>query len=160
MSYPYFLGPDEHRLSNYYRRLNLLAYMFFPLIIVLNELLIRPHLPAYRESLNNVWSTIALALNAQVPASAAISIHLMMALFALCLAITFVSLPKWGLQATKASMKTGLPAYADYKSAYFQLENSIQRIGFFTWHFMLMRISFFFGVFMPCIGINLFRSLS
>ena len=160
MSYPYFLGPDEHRLFNFYRRLNLSAYLFFPLIIALNELLIRPHLPTYRESPNKLWSIIALALNAQVPVSAGISIYLMMALFALCLAITFVSLPKWGLRATRVSVKNGLPAYADYKNAYFYFENGIQRIGFSTWHFVLMRISFFVGVLMPCMGINLFRSLS
>jgi hypothetical protein len=160
MIYPFFLGPEEHRLFSYYRRINLWSYIFFPMIIALNELLIRPRLPAYRESPERFWSMLALLLNAQVPASVGVSIHVTLGLCALCLATTFVLLPKWGLRAAKISVKHGLPAYAEYKAAYFYFENSIQRFGFFMWHSVLMPVSFFFGVFVPCMVISLFRSLS
>lgn len=37
------------------------------------------------------------------------------------------------------------------------IDSGVQRIAFFVWHAVLMRVSLLIGVLMPCILINSFR---
>ena len=160
MRYPYFLGPDEHCLFNYYRNLNRWAFLLMPLVLVLNEFLVQPNLNAYRESPEGAWAIIALLLNAQIPTSSGTLVLSGLIFALLCYASTFFLLPKWGFRASKLSVKSGLPKYVEYKSAVFFIESKAKRLAFFVWHSALMKVSFFLVVFIPTMVINFFRSLS
>lgn len=160
MSYPYFLGPDEHRLFSHYRTLNGLAFVLMPLVFVLNEFLVRPHLNAYRELPEGIWAITVLLLSAQIPTSSGTTVMSALIVIAGCYAVCFFMLPKWGFRPSQMSMKSGLPTYIEYKSAVFFIQSTARRLAFFVWHSLLMRVSFFLGVFIPTMVINLFRSLS
>jgi hypothetical protein len=159
MNYPFFLGPEDHRLGDYYKTLNRWGFILMPLLFALNELFVRPNLSIYKASPDRLWSIVALTLNAQIPVSMGVRAYLVIALFMMGLAAFFLMLPKWGPRATRVGMKSGLPTYSEYKSAYFQIENQIHRTVFFVWHRVLMRIAFFIGICSLCTAINLFRSL-
>lgn len=160
MNYPFFLGPEGHHLGDYYKTLNRLSYMLTPVLFAVNEFFVRPSLPMYRASPERFWSVIALTLNAQTPESAGESAYLAIALFMLGVATFFLTLPKWGVRATTSGMKSGLPSYAEYSGAHFQIKNQLQNAAFFAWHRVLMPIAFFFGICSLCMTINLFRNLS
>jgi hypothetical protein len=160
MNYPYFLGHEDHRLGDYYKTLNRLSFVLIPVLFALNELFVRPSILAFKASPERLWSIIALALNAQIPESAGASAYLVIALFMPVTAILFFVLPKWGVRATTAAMKSGLPSYTEYSCAHFQIKNLLQRTAFFGWHRVLMPIAFFLGICSLYMTINLFRSLS
>ncbi len=159
MNYPFFLGPEDHRLGDYYKKLNRSSFILMPLLFVLNELYVRPNLLVYKASSERLWSIIALALNAQIPVSVGVSAYLAIAFFMICLATFSLLLPKWGPRSTRVGMKSGLPTYTEYKSAYFQIENQLHRAVFFVWHRVLMVMAFFLGICSLCMTVNLFRSL-
>lgn len=161
MSYPYILGPDEHHLDQYYRWLSRWVYVCIPVLFLINEIFIRSHLAEYLKSPKYPWSILALALNLQN----IYIVDLRLVFFGLIpltagYAITYSLLPKWNTRASRVGMKSGIPSNAaEYQIAFFYIENIIQKISFFVWHFVLMMISFLFGIVTPCMVINLFRSL-
>lgn len=159
IKYPFFLGPNEHCLSDYYRQLNRWFYILSPLVLLANEFFIRPDLVGYKKTPDSIWSILALTLNAQIPLGHGMPIIFAIAMYSLCLAINFFMLPKWGVRPSKIGMKSGLPIDDGYKGAYFYIANPIQKNAFVFWNAISIRISFFFASFIPCMGINLFRSL-
>jgi hypothetical protein len=159
IKYPFFWGPEEHCLSDYYRQLNRWFYILSPLVFLVNEFFIRPGLVGYKETSNSIGSILALTLNAQIPLGQGMPVIGAIATYSLCLAINFVMLPKWGGRPSKAAMKSGLPIDDEYKGAFFYITNPIQKNAFVCWNAISIRISFFFASFIPCMGINLFRSL-
>ena len=157
--YPYFLVPGEHLLPAYYRKLNRCFFMLSPLIFLANEFLVRSDLADYKKAPDALWSIIALALNAQTPMDRSPSVLVAMVLFAACLAINFSLLPKWGRRPSKTGMKAGLPPKDGYGNAYFGIFNPIDKNAFMFWNSVLVPASFLFASFIPCMFINLLRSL-
>lgn len=162
-SYPFFLGPAEHRLLTYYRRLNRLGYILIPLIFLVNEFFVRPDLAVYKNAPETLWSIIALTLNAADTADHVMPLIASIVLYSVFLTINLLLLPKWGPRPTKIGMKSGLPPPRDvdvYGYAYFLISNPIQKFAFMCWHSVLMPVTAFFVSFMPCGFVNLLRSLS
>jgi hypothetical protein len=159
-SYPFFLGPEEHGLPAYYRRLNRFAFAFSPLIFVVNEFFIRPDLSVYKKTPEALWSIIALTLNSEIPTAHTMPVIAAIALYSACLGINVYMLPKWGPRAAKVGMKSGLPTNAEYAIAYFQISNRIEKMAFTFWNSIFVPVSFFFASFLPCMFVNLIRSLS
>jgi hypothetical protein len=159
MSYPFFLGPEEHGLPAYYRRLNRLGFILMPLVFVANEFFIRPDLSVYKKTPEALWSLIALTLNSEIPTTHTMPVIAAIALYSACLGINFYLLPKWGPRATKVGMKSGLPTNAEYETAYFQISNRIEKIAFMLWNTIFIRISIVLLSFFLCMFINLLRSL-
>jgi len=156
---PYVLEPNKHRLRFFYRRLNKIGLVMIVLIVTVNELFLRNNLLSYSASPEKFSSLVVLTLNASAPSSFAQKLIFVFPLLALCYAVLFTLLPKWGVQCLKRNLKTGLPVYEEYGNTYFFIDSQIQKIAFYLWHSVLMRVSFLFATFIPCMGINLFRSL-
>lgn len=161
MSYPFFLGPNEHCLYRYYRRLNMWGYVCIPLLIFINEVFARGNLLIYKKVPTNLLSIIVLTLNSQN----IYSIDLQLILFVifpltLCYAIAYMLLPKWNIRANKIGMNAGLPStLSEYEVAHFYIEKRIHEISFFIWHSVLMRVSLLFAIVIPCMTINFLRNL-
>lgn len=164
-SYPFFLGPAEHRLPTYYRRLNRLAFTLSSLIFLVNEFFVRPDLAVYKNAPETLWSIIALTLNAADTADHVMPLIASIVLYSVFLTINLLLLPKWGPRPTKVGMKSGVPHHTEvgidvYPNAYFLISNPIQKFAFMCWHSVLMPVTAFFASFLPCMLINLLRNLS
>ena len=127
------------------------------LVIVLNEFILRNGLPQYAATPEKLWSLIVLTLNAKAPDFFGQYLIFLFPILACCYAAIFTQLPKWG-QQLRRNLKSGLPSYEDYGKIYFFIDTDRERVAFYLWHSVLMRISFLFAVIIPCMGINLFRS--
>lgn len=155
---PYVMEPDEHRLGRFYRRLNRIGVAALVVIIVLNELLLRQHLPHYLNTPEEPWSLIVLVLNGKTPASVGHVLVFLFAVLACCYAASYSLLPNWAKQKARKNLKRGLPNYEGYEDAYFFIDTKLQLLAFRLWHSVLMRMSFFLALVVPCMAINLFRA--
>lgn len=160
MQFPVFINPEEHRLYEYYKKLNKIGFIFIFVVLLINELLIRRHLASFQDTPHTFFSLVALTLNARFPVSFVRLFSYFSILVSLLYIVTYFFLPKWGSRAAISSMRKGLPKFADYKEAYFYIENRRHKLAFYTWHSILMRFSLFLGIFTIIMAINLFRSLS
>ena len=157
-SFPYVLEPQQHQLKRFYQGLNRVGFVLVFVVIVLNELFVRKNLVLYQSTPGQVWSMIALTLNAKSPVPFAQTLIFLFPLLACSFAMVFSQLPKWSTQQFKRNLKSGLPAYGEYGEAFFFIDSKIQQNAFHVWHSVLMMVSLFFGVFGLCMCFNLFRS--
>jgi len=158
--YPYFLGPDEHFLSAYYRRLSRLSLILMVLIFLMNEIFVRPKLAIYKSTPDALWSILALLLNAQVPLDRGLLVIAFMSIYILSLAICVCLLPKWGLLPKNIGLKSWLPPKDKYEEVYFLVASPLKKYAFTFWNLVLVPSSYIFASFLPCMFINLLRSLS
>lgn len=160
MKYPFILGPKEHNLGLYYQGLSKWSYAFLVIPVVLNEIFIRPNLSSYQVHPQELWSILALTMNAQIPFDIGmwVVLHVFIPLSLLFVA-TLLLLPSWGPRASIQCMKSGLPPKDEYSNSYYFFRKPHERIAFAIWHFLLMRISLVALAFIPSMSINLFRSL-
>lgn len=160
MTYPYFLGPDGHRLFNYYCKLNRWSFILMPLGLLLNEFFIRPHLDAYKDTPNQFLSIVSLTLNAQVPHAQWAYVYGAIVIYLIAMFVVSLGLPKWNSRPSTVGLKSGRLLLADYESAHFCIKNPAQKSVFSFWHSILMPFTFFLGSLTVCAVINLFRYLS
>lgn len=158
-SYPYFWGPKDHRLFRYYQRLNRLAFVVAPVVIVVNEFLLRPKLIAQKLAPNSFFEYLVLILNAQLSGEVGFFLHLVLSIFSIIMVCVFVMQPKWASFPYKRALKSRLPTYSDYLQAHFYIENSNHSMSFFVWHHLLMWVALFIGFIIPCVALNLLRGI-
>ena len=159
MRFPLFINPEEHKLYSYYKKLNKLGFVLIFFILLINELFIRKHLVSLKDAPYSFLSLTALTLNAEFPTSLGRFFSYFFIFIGLLYLMTYFLLPKWGSRAAARIMKKGLPKdLVDYKTAYFYIENSTQKLAFCIWHLILMRISLTIGIITMCMAVNLFRS--
>lgn len=158
MKYPYILSPKEHRLDSYYERLNRYASIFWLAPLIVNELFIRPYWDAYQNHPDNFFSMFAFTLNAQASSETVLGLAFYFFIpVTVCFGLTFLLLPRWSSRDMKRKMNSGLPPKNEYATSYYYFQKSYERMAFFIWHFVLMRISFSLLIFVPTMAINLFR---
>jgi hypothetical protein len=163
MEYPYFLGPDEHRLGAYYRTLQRLGFALMPVVFVLNEFLVRTHLDAYQQTPDRFWSLFVLTLNGQMPPAQWAKVYWVIVTYFIALTLVRSMLPKWNTRASKVILRSSfLPILEidDYRVAYFYIKNLPQKIVFLVWHWVATPSGFFIGSLLPCMGVNFIRSIS
>lgn len=159
-TYPYFLYPEQHQLATKQKTPNTLVVTAMLILLVFNEFLIRPTLPVIKNSPSGALQLFALTINGQFPLGKAHIAHFFMMALSASYLVIFVLLPKNGKIASDAVMKKSLPDLDELKDAIFFIETPLQNLAFLFWYRFLMRLTLLIVTILPCMLLNMFRSVA
>ena len=116
---PYVLEPQQHQLDRFYKNLYRAGVPLTVLLILLNEFFLSGGLHQHISTPENLWSLFVLMLNVKMPYEQGLMIRTGLVSFCALSLVVLMKLPKWGLRPVKRGLKSGLPDYEDYGTAYF-----------------------------------------
>jgi hypothetical protein len=157
--FPYFLGPDQHRLFEYYNVVNRIGFATMLALFGINEFFLRNNLPIYKGSTEKFWSKFVLVINAEIAPVAEGWFYIAIVLIPLAYLFILLLQPKWGERPSVRGLRKMVPYQIKYNEIHFYFESYFQRIGYYLWHYIFMMFSLLAVVITPVVLINLIRSL-